>query len=113
MEHVEEILFSAERALQRRYPSKAKVIADTTKELWHRGAHTGFYCAMVMGKAIGVDGDLVSPYYYHAETEAEMAEVARQQAARERLHRKVMIVGGAVAVAGWFAGCVLVALYAA
>jgi len=108
VEHVEDILFNAERALQRRYPSRAKQIAAATKELWHRDGVGCFYCGVIMAKATGLQADDVTPFYVMAERDAEYAEAARQQAAHDRLRRRVFFVWGLVVAAGiWLAALYL------
>lgn len=99
MEHLEDVLFNAERALMRRYPSRAAKIAEATKELWHRDAAGVFYCGVVMSQRIGIPADTVTPFYASAEREAEAAEQERQQVAHDRRRRLVMAIWGAVVVA--------------
>lgn len=108
MEHVEDVLFDAERALMRRYPSRAAAIQAQTKVLWHRGGVSGAYCAICMAQALKLPVEVVQGFYYSAERSAEIAQQFRDGAAARRRRHNLLTVWGCVVIAG----CILTALYA-
>ena len=90
MEHCETVLFSVERTLQRRYPSKHLEIRRETIKTILDNPPSAYYCALRMAQALKMEVIDLAGFYTSALREAEREEEIIQLQEKER--RRAAIV---------------------
>lgn len=104
MEHCETILFNAERALQRRYPSKHAEIRRETIATILDNPSSAYYCAVRMAVALKMEVIDIAGFYTaaqrDAERDADIQELREKEARRAAIVRIVWSVWSGIVAVG-------------